>query len=122
LFIPEDKNGKLLLKDDALRSPYPFFGTKRKVANDLWRLFGDCKRYVEPFLGGGAMLLTRPQDRKICCVVNDLNRYICNFWRAVSAKPDEVRKWCDWPINHADLEARHLWLEAQKVIAMLERG
>ncbi len=101
------------LRDDRLRSPYPFFGTKKKVANDLWRLFGNVKRYIEPFLGSAAMLLARPQDRKIHCVVNDKSRYISNFWRAVQQQPDEVAQWCDFPVMEADLHARHAWLEAQ---------
>jgi DNA adenine methylase len=101
------------LRDDRLRSPYPFFGTKKKVADDLWRLFGDVQRYVEPFLGGAAMLLARPKDRRIHCVVNDKNRYISNFWRAVQFQPEELTKWCDWPVNEAGLHARHAWLESQ---------
>ena len=107
----EDKLPRL--RDDRLMSPFPFFGTKKKVASDLWRLFGDAKRYVEPFLGSASLLLARPQNRKVHCVVNDRSRYISNFWRAVQQQPDEVAKWCDWPVNEADLHARHSWLEAQ---------
>src|SRR5690606_15823004 len=33
-----------------------------------------------------------------------------NFWRAVSWAPDEVAHYADWPVNEADLEARHAWL------------
>ncbi len=101
------------LRDDRLRSPYPFFGTKKRIVSDLWRLFGKVNRYVEPFLGSAAMLLARPKDRKVHCVVNEKNRYLSNFWRAVQFQPDEVVKWCDWPVNEADLHARHSWLEAQ---------
>lgn len=101
------------LRDYRLRSAYPFFGTKRKIASDLWRLFGECKRYIEPFLGSAAMLLARPKDRKVHCVVNDRSRYISNFWRAVQQQPEEVARFTDWPVNEADLHARHSWLEAQ---------
>lgn len=101
------------LRDYRLRSPYPFFGTKKKIASDMWRLFGDVKRYIEPFLGSAPMLLARPKDRRIQCVVSDASRYISNFWRSVQQKPDEVATWCDWPINEGDLHARHAWLEDQ---------
>jgi DNA adenine methylase len=101
------------LRDDRLRSPYPFFGTKKKVASDLWRLFGDVQRYVEPFLGSAAMILARPNYQRIHCVVNDKNRYVSNFWRAVQHHTEEVAKWCDWPVSEADLHARHTWLESQ---------
>jgi hypothetical protein len=46
--------------------------------------------------------------------VNDLDCYLANFWRAVAAKPEEVAHWCDWPVNEADLLARHRWLLAQE--------
>jgi DNA adenine methylase len=100
------------LKDTKPRCPYPFFGNKRQVATDLWRLFAGCRRYVEPFLGSASMLLARPLQPKVHCVVSDANHYICNFWRAVQQAPEEVAKWCDYPLNETDLHARHLWLEA----------
>src|SRR4051794_3473469 len=77
----EDKLPRLA--DDRVRPPYPYFGSKRKVADDLWRLFGGVKKYVEPFLGSAAMLRHRPASPGLICVVNDRNRYIANFWRAV---------------------------------------
>ena len=120
LIVMEDDQGRLLAPDDRLRSPYPFFGTKKKVVHDLWRLFGDVKRYVEPFLGSAAMLLAKPK-KNLLCVVNDKSRYISNFWRAVQEEPEEVWRWCDWPVSHADLEPRHVWLE-QQPLEWLENG
>jgi hypothetical protein len=102
----EDKLPRLC--DHRLRSPYPLFGTKKKVTDDLWRLFGDVERYVEPFLAGAAMLLARPRSRHIHCVVSDANRYISNFWRAVQHKPDEVAQCCDWPVNEAELPPSYI--------------
>ena len=65
--------------------------------------------YVEPFAGSLAVLLARPTEPKIE-TVNDLDCHVANFWRAVQADPESVEKWCDWPVNEADLHARHLWL------------
>ncbi len=65
--------------------------------------------YVEPFAGSLAVLLARPTEPRIE-TVNDLDCHIANFWRAVQADPEAVAKWCDWPVNEADLHARHLWL------------
>ncbi len=65
--------------------------------------------YVEPFAGSLAVLLARPTEPRIE-TVNDLDCHIANFWRAVKSDPDAVAKWCDWPVNEADLHARHLWL------------
>jgi hypothetical protein len=39
---------------------------------------------------------------------------IANFWRALSKDPDGVACHADWPVNEADLEARHYWLVQQK--------
>lgn len=75
-----------------------------------WSRFGrDIGNYVEPFFGSGAVLLGRGQIGNIE-TVNDLDGFVANFWRATSKDPDSVAHWCDWPVNEADLSARHLWL------------
>jgi len=38
--------------------------------------------------------------------VCDKDGFIANVWRGIQFAPDEVARWCDWPINHADLCAR----------------
>lgn len=95
-----------------LKAPFPWFGGKRRVADVVWRAFGNVPNYVEPFFGSGAVLLGRPHDAKIE-TVNDADRYLCNFWRAVAADPLEVARHADWPVNEADLHARHVWLVNQ---------
>ena len=55
------------------------------------------------------MLLARPHVPRVE-TVNDLDCHVANFWRAVQADPESVAKCCDWPVNEADLHARHLWL------------
>ncbi|MCP3065299.1 DNA adenine methylase [Myxococcus sp. K38C18041901] len=68
--------------------------------------------YVEPFAGSLAVLLARPTPPGVE-TVNDLDTYLANFWRALRAAPDEVARHADWPVNEADLHARHRWLVAQ---------
>lgn len=92
-----------------MRAPFPWFGGKRRVADVVWRAFGNVPNYVEPFAGSLAVLLARPHDAKIE-TVNDADRYLANFWRAVSADPEGVARHADWPVNEADLHARHKWL------------
>ena len=65
--------------------------------------------YVEPFAGSLAVLLGRPHAPRIE-TVNDLDCYLANFWRATSRDPEAVAVAADWPINEADLHARHRWL------------
>ncbi len=95
----------------TLRAPFPWFGGKRRVAPVVWQAFGArINNYVEPFAGSLAVLLGRPGGAGKIETVNDLDRYVANFWRAVSAEPAVVAHYADWPVNEADLHARHRWL------------
>ncbi len=93
----------------ALRAPFPWYGGKSLAAPVIWRAFGNVPNYVEPFAGSLATLLARPHEPKVE-TVNDKDGFIANFWRAVKWSPQEVAAWCDWPVNEADLHARHQWL------------
>lgn len=97
----------------GLVAPFPWFGGKRRVADLVWRRFGDVPNYVEPFAGSLAVLLARPHAPRTE-TVNDADCYLANFWRALREAPDAVADWCDWPVNEADLLARHRWLKAQE--------
>lgn len=95
-----------------LTAPFPWFGGKRRVASLVWKRFGATINYVEPFAGSLAVLLGRPHEARIE-TVNDKDCFICNFWRAVASDPDAVAHYADWPVNEADLHARHQWLHNQ---------
>jgi hypothetical protein len=109
---------------ELLRAPFPWFGGKSRVAELTWRRFGDCANYVEPFAGSLACLLGRPHwpwDGNRIETVNDADCYLANFWRALQCDPESVADYCDWPVNEADLHARHLWLvnSAKATVAKL---
>jgi site-specific DNA-adenine methylase len=94
-----------------VKAPFPWFGGKRRVAPLVWATIGDVDNYVEPFAGSLAVLLERPaHHQRSAETVNDRDYYLANFWRALAADPDGVASWADWPVNEADLFARHLWL------------
>jgi hypothetical protein len=96
---------------DLLRAPFPWNGGKSRVAEECWRAFGpDVVNYIEPFFGSGAVLLNRPGGAGKIETINDLDGGVVNFWRAIVAAPDEVARWCDWPVSELDLHARHAWL------------
>ena len=95
-----------------IRAPFPWFGGKSRVAPIVWQAFGNTPNYVEPFFGSGAVLLGRPHEAKTE-TINDKSCHVANFWRACQSAPDEVARHCDWPVNEADLEARHRWLVNQ---------
>jgi site-specific DNA-adenine methylase len=100
------------MDSSGLKAPFPWFGGKSRVADIVWQRFGDVPNYVEPFAGSLAVLLGRPHDPKVE-TVNDLDCYLANFWRALSVDPHGVAAAADWPVNEADLSARHQWLVDQ---------
>lgn len=94
-----------------MKAPFPWFGGKRKVAPQVWAALGDVDNYAEPFAGSLAVLLERPTWHTGATeTINDADQYVANFWRALALDPDAVAQAADWPVNEADLFARHLWL------------
>lgn len=95
----------------ALKAPFPWFGGKSRVADLVWDRLGDVDNFVEPFAGGLAVLLRRPEaHRRRIETINDANHFVVNFWRAVAADPDTVGLHADGPVCEADLHARHHYL------------
>ena len=93
---------------DLLKAPFPYFGGKSSVAHKVWDALGNPRHYIEPFFGSGAVLLARPgydpiRDTETVC---DSDGFLANVWRSIQFSPHETAKWCDWPVNHADLAAR----------------
>jgi hypothetical protein len=95
----------------VVKAPFVWFGGKRRIAHEVWAALGDVDNYVEPFAGSLAVLLERPEwHTGTTSTVNDMDMFIVNFWRALAADPQAVAAHADWPVNEADLTARHLWL------------
>jgi hypothetical protein len=97
------------------KPPFPYFGGKSGIASMVWDALGDVDSYTEPFFGSGAVLFLRPESHvRYVENVNDADGFVSNFWRALKADPDAVADAADWPVNEADLHARHLWLNGQR--------
>lgn len=92
-----------------LKSPYPYFGSKNRVAPIIWKGLGQISNYVEPFAGSFSIILANPNITKIE-TVNDINCYICNFWRAISKDPESVANFANYPVSELDLHSRQRWL------------
>ncbi|MFQ5627057.1 MAG: DNA adenine methylase [Methyloligellaceae bacterium] len=104
----------------ALQAPFPYYGGKRRASGLIWAALGDPNIYIEPFCGSAAVLLARPHKPKRE-VINDADGYVCNFWRALKAEPDQIAQLVDWPRNEIDLQARHRWLcEGKRKAEFLE--
>lgn len=109
----------------TLKSPYPWFGGKSRVAPLVWSTLGPVDHLVIPFFGSGAELLSCPNEvfaglRTV--LVNDADCFVANFWRSIREAPGEVARLCDEPVNEAEVEARHKWLvESGRKRAFAER-
>jgi hypothetical protein len=101
-------DAKMGLQGGDLPVLFPWFGGKSRAAIEVSEALGAVDVYCEPFAGSLGVLLQREAVRHE--VVNDNDGLLVNFWRALSAAPDEVARHADWPVTEADLTARHLWL------------
>jgi len=91
-----------------IRTPFPYFGNKRAVADTIWARLGDVRTFVDPFAGSGAVLLARPDDHKGGReVINDADGLLVNFWRAAKADADAVIEHASGPVAEVDNFARH---------------
>ena len=99
-----------------LKAPFVFFGGKAAVASIVWDALGQPKHYLEPCFGSGAVLLARPDYQPGVHIesVNDADGHLCNVWRSLQFSPDETARWCDRPVNHADLMARKVSIIANE--------
>ncbi len=97
-----------------MKAPFPYFGGKSSIAHVVWSALGQPAHYIEPFFGSGAVLLNRPDwSPDMTETVNDADGFVANVWRGLQFAPDEVARWCDWPVNHADMIARQTVLIRQ---------
>ena len=62
--------------------PLKWHGGKYYLAPKIVALMPPHLHYVEPFFGGGSVLLAKPEDR-VSEVVNDLDGGLTNFWRVL---------------------------------------
>ena len=83
--------------------PFPYFGGKRRAAPYIWPRFGEPYSYIEPFFGGGSVLLANPTGPAKREIVNDIDGLLANFWRALKADPEKVAYHADYPTSHLDL-------------------
>lgn len=91
-----------------MKAPFPYPGGKTKIADLVWHALDQPEVYFEPFFGSGAVLLGRPNydHQRHTEIVNDADGFVSNVWRSIILAPNDVIKWCDWPVSHLDFTAR----------------
>jgi hypothetical protein len=112
------------MSDPPLKSPYPYFGAKRKIADLVWSRFHTSGIVIEPFFGSGAVYLANPNWRNCEEIINDRDGQITNVWRSIKYNSDKVAELIrDQPIDEIELTTRHVWLiERGKALPELLRS
>jgi len=98
---------------------FPWFGSKKDVAREIWDRLGDVPNFVDPCCGSCAVPLLRPHPAKTM-TLNDADGFLVNFFRAVSIDPESVAHEADWPVSELDLTARHAYL-VKRIPWLVER-
>lgn len=67
-----------------------YFGGKWLLSDWIMSFFPPHACYVEPFMGGGSVLLRKPRSRHE--VANDLDGEVVNFFRVLRDRPDDIAR------------------------------
>lgn len=108
------RNTQWLKKMERLVQPLKWHGGKHYLAKKIIKLMAKHGHYVEPYFGGGVVLLEKDPVR-VSEVVNDIHSELTNFWRVlqnprlfekflrrVSAIPFSQKEWADLSKLRAD--------------------
>ncbi|MCU1418700.1 MAG: adenine methylase [Schumannella sp.] len=75
-----------------MKPPFPYFGGKQRIAEQIVSYFPEHGHYVEPYCGGLSVLMAKaPSPLE---TVNDLDGDIMAFWRVLRDQPDELERVC----------------------------
>lgn len=90
----------------AVKPPFPYYGAKQTLADQIVRLLPEHAHYVEPFCGSLAVLLAKP--RSDMETVNDLDEHLMTFWRVLRDRPDDLARVTDLtPHSRAEHQAAY---------------
>jgi len=99
---------------------YHWYGGKAIIADEVWQHIGNTDNYVEPFLGGGAVLLARPGGAGTHETINDLDGQVVNFWRATRSEAERVAELaCDLAAEVNLLATNRLLYDTRDLVSAL---
>lgn len=75
-----------------MKPPFPYFGGKQRIAEQIVALFPEHGHYVEPYCGGLSVLLAKSPSKFE--TVNDLDGDIVAFWRVLRDQPEDLERVC----------------------------
>ena len=95
-----------------LVQPLKWHGGKHYLAKQILALMPPHVHYVEPYFGGGSVLLEK-DPHNVSEVVNDINGNLVNFWRVLRA-PEHFAKFVR--VIQATPFSQELWEESGAVL------
>lgn len=76
-----------MISQDSLTQPLKWHGGKHYLAKRIIPLMPPHTHYVEPYFGGGSVLLNKDPDN-VSEVANDIHGDLTNFWRVLQSPND----------------------------------
>jgi DNA adenine methylase len=92
---------------------FSYFGGKSRIADQVWKRFGNISIYIEPFAGSASILLNSPYIVRTE-ILNDKYSFITNFFRSAKYAPNKTAKYAQNLISETELHAIQDYLIKQK--------
>ncbi len=102
-----------------LQPPFPYYGAKQRMAEQIVAILPKHRVYIEPFFGSGAVLFAKKASRFE--IVNDLDDAIVGFFQVLRNRPEELARLCALS-PHARSEYRASTLNTDEELNELERA
>jgi DNA adenine methylase len=103
-------------KTEKVKSPIKWVGGKSRLLSSI-PTPASVKRYYEPFLGGGSMMLNLLKDNPRMEVhASDTNRYLINMWQIIQTMPNELIGLVDEIVDEYNNSYSHVQLEFYKTL------
>lgn len=93
----------------SVPQPFPYQGSKRKLAHEIVALFpADTQRLIEPFAGSSAVTLRAAHTRRVQrFLLNDINAPLMALWEQIVNQPEALANAYEarWQAQIADKKA-----------------
>ena len=76
----------------VIRPPFPYFGSKQTIAEQIVSFFPEHDHYVEPYAGSLSVLLAKKPSKME--TVNDLDEVLMTFWQVLRDRPQDLERVC----------------------------
>lgn len=77
-----------------------WYGGKQKLSRQIISMLPEHKRYVEVFMGSGAVFFNKPKANEN--ILNDFNENLVNLFSTVRDNYDALAEKCYWTLNSRD--------------------